>query len=133
MKKILFLFLGLVILGVSACRKEYITNTTPNQTIYYTLNNSNWSLSGDGKTYLASIPFASSDIYLNQYDGLLLYISYDSGKTYISVPQTYNGLSYSYSVDNDKVYIEVQNSDGSVGVSNPGNMTAKVVLIPSQE
>lgn len=133
MKKILFLFLGLSILGVSACRKEYITNTVPNQTIFYTLNNTSWTLSSSGKTYMASLSFAAADIYLNKYDGLLLYISYDAGVTYISVPQTYNGLSYSYSVDNNKVYIEVQNSDGSVGVSNPGNMTAKVVLIPSKQ
>jgi hypothetical protein len=134
MKKLLFLFLGLSVLGVSACRKatqQYYT--TPNQTVYYSVSNSSWTTKDGGYTYGASLSFVQGDIYQNKYDGVLVYVSYDNGTTYISVPQTYNGLSYSYSATNQKVILEVQSSNFNQIISNPGVLTVKLVLIPSKE
>ncbi|MDA9555641.1 hypothetical protein N9R54_05330 [Pelobium sp.] len=134
MKKLLFLFLGLSILGVSACRKvteQYYT--VPNKTIYYSVTNTSWTSTDGGYTYAASLSFQTGDNYINDYDGLLVYVSYDSGKTYISVPQTYNGLAYSYSATNNKVILEVQSSDYNQVINNPGSLTVKIVLIPSAQ
>jgi hypothetical protein len=133
MKKLTIIILGFMILGVSACKKitqEYYT--TPNQTIFYNVTASNWTTADTGKTYLASFSFLQNDIYLNKYDGLLVYISYDGGTTYISVPQTYNGLAYSFSATNSKVVIEVQSSDYVQAIQNPGTLSVKIVMIPSQ-
>lgn len=133
MKRILFLFLGLSILGVSACRKvteQYYT--TPNQTVYYSVNSNSWSTTDGGYTYAASLSFLQGDNYINDYDGVLVYISYDGGTTYISVPQTYNGLSYSFSATNAKVILEVQSANYDQVIANPGDLSVKLVLIPSQ-
>ncbi len=132
MKKILFIFLGVMILGVSSCKKvteQYYT--TPNQTIFYSINSSSWKTADAGKTHAATLSFLKSDIYLNTYDGLLVYVSYDEGVTYISVPQTYNGLAYSYSATSSKVVLEVQSSDYIQTIQNPGSLSVKIVLIPS--
>lgn len=137
MKKLTFIILGLLILGVSSCRKvtnEYYTVT--NQTIFYNIPTNNWILNNNGTSYSATLTFADNDKYVNTYDGLLVYLSYDNGENYISIPQTYNGISYSFSVNNQKITIEGQNSDGSViSPSSNVNMaaTVKVIQVISEE
>ena len=137
MKKLTFIILGALILGVSSCKKvteEYYT--VSNQTIFYSIPTNNWTLNSDGKSYSATLTFADNDKYLNTYDGLLVYLSYDNGVNYISIPQTYNGISYSFSVNNQQITIDGQNSDGSV-ISSSSNVnkaaTVKVVQVISEE
>ncbi len=133
MKKLLFLFLGVSILGVSACRKvteQYYT--TPNQTVYYTIAASSWTTGDGGKTFTADLSFKSGDIYQNDFDGVLVYVSFGNS-IYEPVPQTYDGISYSYDVDNSLVRLRIQNSDGGGTINPPGVISAKLVLIPSQQ
>ena len=134
MKKLIFIFLGLTILGVSmSCQKvteEYYT--VPNQTILTTLSANSWSTSNLGFTYLASINFVAKDIYQNKTDGILVYISFGNG-VYEPVPQTYDGISYSYTARQDKVVLEIQSSDAKVKITPPGPLNVKIVLIPSKE
>ncbi|HEX7366460.1 MAG TPA: hypothetical protein VF273_05150 [Pelobium sp.] len=143
MKKFSILILGLVILGVSACRK--VTNeyyTTPNQTIYVNINAADWvrstNTNGD-ETYSANIPFTNTDVYQNGFDGVLVYLSFDGNtdntkNTFEPIPQTYDGLSYSYFVTQQKITVQVQNSTGIGGFSNPpGAVKAKVVMIVSEQ
>ena len=134
MKKLIILFAGLLILGASSCRKvteQYYT--VPNKTIFYSVNASSWTTADAGFTYSASLSFLQGDSYVNTYDGLLVYVSYDNGINYISVPQTYNGLSYSYSASNSKVVLEVQSSDFNQVIQNPGVLSVKIVMIPSEK
>lgn len=141
MKKFSILILGLMILGVSACRK--VTNeyyTTPNQTIYTNLSANSWvkstNVTGD-VTYSADIPFVNTDIYQNGFDGILVYLSFDgntdnTSNTFEPIPQTYDGLAYSYVVTQQKVTVQVQNSTGIGGFgSAPGAVKVKIVMIVS--
>jgi hypothetical protein len=133
MKKLLILFLGLSILGVSGCRKvvnEYYD--TPNKTVYYTINANTWVTSDGGKTYTANLTFQNTDIYVNTSDGVLVYISFANG-VYEPVPQTYFGISYSYEVDNQRVRLRIQSSDGVGTITAPGSISAKLILIPSKQ
>ncbi|MBK0382982.1 hypothetical protein I5M32_08415 [Pedobacter sp. SD-b] len=130
MKKLLFLFLGLSIIGITSCKKEYVT--TPNQTIYYTIDASTWVTNDGGKTYTANLSFTNTDIYQNTSDGVLVYVSFADG-VYEPVPQTYFGVSYSYEVNNQRVQLRIQSSDGSSTITPPGTISSKVVLIPSQQ
>jgi len=132
MKKLLFLFLGLSILGVTACRKEYITNTIPNQTIYYTIDANTWKTADGGKTYTANLNFTNTDIYQNNLDGVLVYVSFATG-VYEPVPQTYFGIAYSYEVNNQRVQLRIQSFNGTGTINPPGSITAKLVLIPSKQ
>ncbi len=142
MKKISILIIGLMILGVSACRK--VTNeyyTTPNQTIFTTVAANSWvkSTNGADETYSADIPFANTDIYQNGFDGVLVYLSYDGGtdntnSTWEPISQTYEGLSYRYVVTQQKITIQVQPSSGTGAFTNPpGSVRAKVVMILSEQ
>ena len=140
MKKFSILILGLMILGVSACRK--VTNeyyTTPNQTIYETLDASRWTTNDGGITYSASIDFLNSDIYQNDFDGVLVYIDFannsnDLNSTYEPIPQTYDGFSYSYIVTQQRITIQIQNSSGGGTINPPSAATkVKVVMIPSAQ
>ncbi|MBC7655128.1 MAG: hypothetical protein H7098_11745 [Oligoflexus sp.] len=132
MKKLLFLFLGLSIIGVTACRKEYVTNITPNQTIYYTIDANTWKTVDGGKTFTANLTFSNNDIYQNTLDGVLVYVSFVSG-VYEPVPQTYFGISYSYEVNNQRVQLRIQSSNGTGIITPPGSISAKLILIPSEQ
>ncbi len=133
MKKLAILILGIMVLGVSACRKvteQYYT--TPNQTVFYDLNASSWSTTNGGRTYSANLSFFQGDIYQNEFDGILVYISFGDN-VYEPVPQTYDGIAYGYTVNNQKITLEIQNSDGTGTITPPGSIRAKVVFIPSQK
>lgn len=134
MKKLSVLILGLMILGVSACRK--VTNeyyTIPNQTVYENLEPNGWTTTDGGITYSATINFLNTDIYQNDFDGVLVYLSF-GGNIFEPIPQTYDGFSYSYTVTQERITIQIQNSSGS-GIINPPSSTieAKIIMIPSEE
>nr|WP_294895470.1 hypothetical protein [uncultured Pedobacter sp.] len=143
MKKLSILIVGLMILGVSACRK--VTNeyyTTPNQTVYTTIDAKSWVKTTNNKgdeTYSADINFLNSDIYQNDFDGVLVYLDFSNGNdnlnsTYEPIPQTYDGLSYSYVVTQQKITVQVQPSSGTGTFSiPPGTVKAKIVMIASQQ
>ncbi len=135
MKKILLLIAGIGILGISSCKKEVIENyyTVPNKTIYADRVTSDWTAYDGGKTYTATIPLFDSDNYYNEYDGILVFASYDNGSTYEQIPTTYQGISYSYAVTNSQVIIDIQTPNFDVAVTPPGSVKFKVVLIPSEE
>ena len=134
MKKISILIVGLMILGVSACRK--VTNeyyNTPNQTVIETLNPNRWTTTDGGITYSATIDFLNTDLYQNDFDGVLVYLSFGN-KVYEPIPQTYDGFAYSFTVTQQRITIQIQNSSGSGVISPPGSaISAKVVMIPSQK
>lgn len=134
MKKLSILILGLMILGVSACRK--VTNeyyTTPNQTIYDTLNPDRWTTSDGGVTYSATISFIDTDVYQNDLDGVFAYLMFENN-TYDPIPQTYDGFSYSYKVTNQEIVLRIQNSSGSGTIFPPDTpLKAKIVMVVSEE
>lgn len=133
MKKLSLFIIGLMILGVSACRK--VTNeyyTTPNQTIYETLAANRWTTNDGGVTYSATIDFVDGDIYQNNFDGIFVFLKFEND-TYEPIPQTFEGFSYSYKVTNQRITIRVQDSGGTATFNAPGAVEAKIVMIPSEE
>jgi len=132
-KKIIFLFLGLAVPGISSYKKiteEYYT--VPNQTILTSLSANSWTTSDLGLTCSASINFVANDVYQNKTDGILVYISFGNG-VYEPMPQTYDGIAYSYTARRDRVVLEIQSSDAKVKITPPGPLNVKIVLIPSKE
>jgi hypothetical protein len=70
------------------------------------------------------------DKNFNDYGGVLVYISFDSG-IYEQIPQVYNGVSYSYLTRSGQIVLEIQSSDGIGTVTPPGSVKVKIVLIQS--
>jgi len=134
MKRILFLIAGVIILGVTSCQKD-VNNyyTVTNKTVYAERSGSQWTLSGDGKTYSTSIPFLVTDNFYNDFDGILVYISYDN-VIWEQIPQTYQGISFSYSTTNDELVVDMQYPEYTpITGSGPGRVFFKIILIPSEE
>lgn len=134
MKQLLILFAGIVLLGTTACRK--VTEnyyTTPNKTIYVDKFLSDWSTSNSGKTYSTVIPLYDSDGFYNEYDGILIYASFDNGNIYEQIPQTYEGVSYSYSTTVNDIVVDIQRADFNGTVTPSAKVSFKIVLIPSDE
>jgi len=130
MKKVLsILCLVLVTIAFSSCKKEYITQATPNQTILFNVSSSAWKLSTDGKSYYAVISTPEIDSYFNDYGGVLAYFSFTTG-VYEQIPEVYNGVSYSYTHNAGSIVLYAQSYDGSTPVI-PQALVFKLLLIPS--
>lgn len=129
MKK-LVLLLGLVGFLFSSCKKEYITEATPNQTIITNVPTSVWKTDDNGVTYYASLSVPEITPDFNTNGGVLVYISYGNG-VFEEVPEVYQGVSYSYTHNTGNVSIYAQNSSGTGTVTPPSNVTVKIILVDS--
>ena len=127
MKKPIILFALFVLVLSAGCKKEQIV---PNRTILTTLNSGNWIKLDGGRSYSASINMPEINNYFNDYGGILVYVSFETG-TYEQIPQVYNGVSYSYLTRSGQIVIEIQSSDGLAVVTPPGSVKVKIVLIES--
>ena len=132
MKKILsILFIAVVAIGLSSCKKTYIT-PNPNRTIIYDVPVSSWVLSDDGKSYFSVLDdLPEIDSYLNENGGVLVYFNFDKG-VYEQIPYTYNGVSYSYTHETGNIVIYAQTSNGVTPVK-PNALKVKILLIDSDE
>jgi len=130
MKKLLFILCFALAAGTfSSCKKEYITQASPNQTILFNVAATAWTLSADGKSYLAVISTPEIDSYFNNYGGVLAYFSFTTG-VYEQIPEVYNGVSYSYTHNAGSVVLYAQSFDGSTPVK-PAALVLKLLLLKS--
>ena len=119
MKKLLtILSLALVSAAFSSCKKEYITEAAPNQTILFNVPASSWTLSTDGKSDMVVINTPEITNAFNNIGGVLVYFSFTTG-VYEQIPEVYNGVSYSYTHNQGAVVLYAQNPDGTAPVA-PG-------------
>ena len=131
MKKILsILFIAVIAIGLSSCKKTYIT-PNPNQTIIFDVPMSSWVLSDDGKSYYAVLSTPEIDSYFNDYGGVLVYFSFNQG-VYEQVPYTYNNVAYSYTHDVGDIVLYAQTPNGVTPVK-PDAMKVKLLLLTSEE
>ena len=131
MKKILsILFVAVIAIGLSSCKKTYIT-PNPNQTILFDVPVSSWVLSDDGRSYYALLSTPEIDSYFNDNGGVLVYFSFNKG-VYEQVPYTYNNVAYSYTHNQGDVVLYAQTPNGVTPVK-PAAMTVKLLLINSEQ
>ena len=131
MKKILsILFIAVVAIGLSSCKKTYIT-PNPNQTIFINVPANTWVLSDDGKSYHAVLNTPEIDNYFNDYGGVLVYFSFNQG-VYEQVPYVYNNVAYSYTHNEGSVVLYAQTPNGVTPIK-PDALTVKLLLLNSEE
>ncbi|WP_426670625.1 hypothetical protein ACPPVU_05155 [Mucilaginibacter sp. McL0603] len=140
MKKLLsILCCSVILLTVSSCTKQYITPPAPNQnqTITANIASTDWLAYTDGKSYYVPIDVAALDDASAQFDGVVVSISYDGGKTYEQLPEVYNGLSFSYTYNGagtssaGNVSIYAQSPDGGTPIKPTDPIMVKIVLVYS--
>jgi hypothetical protein len=130
MKKILFLFLIGGAFLMASCTKQYNT-VIPNQTTYKDIVSTDWITTDGGFNYTTAIaPAPGGDFGLSS-DAVLVYFTFDGGKTYEEVPEVYNNVSYTYTVTNGEVVLYAQSADGTQTVPVPPALTAKIIVVPS--
>jgi uncharacterized protein YxeA len=132
MKKILSIAcVALVVAALASCKKEYITNVTPNQTYLVTISPSQWTQTKDGKADSVSIKAAAIDNFFNNNGATLVYFSFFNG-VYEQIPEVYNGTSYSYFHYTGNLVLYTQPVNGGVPVKPTSDIKVKLVLIPSE-
>lgn len=132
MKKLLsILCCAVVLLSVSSCTKQYITQN-PNKTVTANLVSSDWTATDPtiGTSYQASIN-VPIDNASAQLDGIVVSISYDGGNTFEQVPEVYNNVSYSYTYNKGNVTLYAQSPTGGLPSAVPDPMIVKIVVVYS--
>lgn len=135
MKKLTILFLCIATLGLASCKKDTIINqTTPNKTIVLNVASSSWSLSSDQFTYYTTVNVPEIDDITMNDEGVLVYMSFDNGVTYLPLPFVYDVYSYSTVISKGKIEIDIQSSDlqSRKTIKPTGNVKVKVVIIASE-
>ena len=132
MKKLTILFLCIATLGLASCKKDTIINqTTPNRTIVLNVAPTSWTLSPNQFTYFTTVNVPEIDDITMNDEGVLVYLSFDNGVTYLPLPFVYDVYSYSTVISKGKVEIDIQSSDlqNRTPTKPTGNVKVKVVII----
>jgi len=103
MKKLLFLLLISGGLLVASCTKRYDV-VQPNQTVYADLKTTDWTTTDTSKNYTSIITPQPGSSFGAGSNGILIYFTFDGGKTYEQIPETYNNVAYSYTYTNGLLF-----------------------------
>ena len=126
------------LLFFSACKKTTVVNQTVNQAFsaLYTINPTDWvqGKNQDGTTYFyTTLTVKELDAIINTSGGVDVYISFDAGTNYETLPEVIDGVAYGSLHTTGSVTIDLRAADGSSltsAISAP--ITAKIVLIDAQ-
>jgi hypothetical protein len=131
MKKYLSIaFVVLAVAVLSSCRKEYITQASPNQTYSTTIQVSDWAQTTDGKSDSVSIKAPAITNFFDNNGATLVYFSYYAG-VYEQIPEVYNNVSYSYIHYPGNLVLYAQPPGGGTPVKPTSPITVKLVLVSS--
>jgi len=130
MKKLLFLLLISGGLLVASCTKRYDV-VQPNQTVYADLKTTDWTTTDTSKNYTSIITPQPGSSFGAGSNGILIYFTFDGGKTYEQIPETYNNVAYSYTYTNGTIVLYAQSANGAQVIAAPPALTAKIVLVSS--
>ncbi|GGH72060.1 hypothetical protein HNQ91_003360 [Filimonas zeae] len=133
MTKLSMLSLLFVMLFATSCKKEYYTENVPNYTVVTTVTPNQWEYNSGDRTYNAVIQMPEINDVVFENDGVVVSAMFGQN-TYDALPQVYEGYSYTYFYQPGYLTISYQSTDPSVTPGRPtGNITFKIVLIPSQQ
>ena len=129
MKKFIII-LSVIAIVTTSCKKvteQYYT--TPNKTIFASINS--WSTADGGFTYTATVNMPEINAAAYDLDATLVYGTFEDGEDE-PIPQVFNGIAYNYAVRVGSITIKVQSSDYTK-INPPSALPIKIVLIASQE
>ncbi|WP_379093665.1 hypothetical protein [Pedobacter sp. UC225_65] len=136
MKKLTLLLICIASLGLASCKKDTIINqTTPNITVIRDIASNAWTLSSNGLTYYSVLSVPAINQYSLDNDGILVYISYDNGVSYLPAPFVYDIDAYSTVITKGQVEIDIQSSDNQATQPRKptGTTRVKIVIVASDK
>jgi hypothetical protein len=125
------------LLTFSACRKT-VVNQTVNQAFsaIYSIDTTNWvqGQNPDATVYFyTTLSVPELDAVINQNGGVEVYISFDNGTTYETLPEVVDGVAYGSLHTTGAVTIDLRGADGgTLHSAISTTILAKVVLIDAQ-
>lgn len=125
MKKSILLFLCVLGIGLSSCKKETIVPA--NRTILVDINPNNWR-TDNGYDYYNVITVGENNTNFNQNGTILVTMSFTDANTYVGLPVIFNNLDYSYTSSPGIVTIYARSISNAV-VKPTTLVTAKITLI----
>jgi len=126
MKKTLSILCCVILFAATSCTKKYIT-PNPNETVFATVNTTDWTLYSDGKSYDA--PVKIDDLTdATALAGVIVSMSYD-GSTYEQIPEVYNGTSFSFTYSAGNLTLYAQSPDGNTPIQPTLPVKVKITLV----
>lgn len=118
----------------SACKKTTVVNQTVDQaySVLFTVNPADWiaGQSGTQTYFYVTLNIPELDDVINTHGGVEVYISFDGGVNYETVPEVVDGIAYGSLHNTGSVTIDLRDAYGASlqsAISAP--ITAKIVLI----
>mgnify|MGYP001547687071 FL=1 len=126
-----------VLLSFTACKKTTVVNQTVNQaySAIYTVKPADWvqGQSGSQTYFYSTLSIPELDDVINTHGGVEVYISFDGGVNYETVPEVFDGVAYGSLHTTGTVTIDLRDANGgSLTSAISGPLTVKVVLIDAQ-
>ncbi len=125
------------LISLSACRKT-VVNQTVNQaySAIYSIDPTKWVMGQNPDTtvyFYTTLSVPELDAIINQNGGVEVYISFDNGTTYETLPEVFDGVAYGSLHTTGAVTIDLRGADGGTLTSAISTtILAKVVLIDAQ-
>jgi hypothetical protein len=135
MKYALLALVALV--SCSACKKTYINQTVDQAySAIYTVQPGDWvqgQNSDQTVFYYVTLNIPELDDIINTHGGVEVYISFNGGTDYETVPEVFDGVAYGSLHSTGQVTVDLRDANGgSLSSAISGPLTVKVVLIDAQ-
>lgn len=130
MKKTILLFLCILTVGLSSCKKEVLVTDPTNRTILVDIPLSNWVRATDGPYYYTNIDLPENNSNFNQSGHVIVSMSFANPDVYEGLPQVYGGASYTFNSQPGKLTIYINSVNNTTVPNLPLTVTtAKITLI----
>jgi hypothetical protein len=113
----------------ASCTKETTNVVNQAYSAVYTIDSTDWTTSDGGVTYIADLGVPELTTGIIQNGGVEVYLSFDGGVTYETIPEVYQGIAYGSLQQFQTVGIDITDVNGNAISAPTAPMLAKVVLI----
>jgi hypothetical protein len=129
MKNLLIGMLLITPLVFTSCTKEVINNVDQAFSAVYTIAPGSWVTTDGSLSYSVDLTVPELDNAIIQNGAVDVYLSFDNGLTYETIPEVFGGIAYGSLHQYHIVSIDLHAVDGSTISAPGGTILAKVVLI----
>ncbi len=122
-------FIGILLLGslsFSSCVKQSLNQAS---SAVYTVRSSDWVTTNGSVSYSVVLPVPELTNSILQNGAVDVYISFDNGVNYETVPEVYQGIAYGSVQQYQTVIVDLHALNGGTITAPGGTILAKVVLI----
>jgi hypothetical protein len=125
-------FLLLSLLTMGACKKTVYNTVNQVLSATYSIKSTDWSTTDNSHSYVVNLTVPEVDDKVVADGGVVVYLSFDNGTTFESLPEVFDGVAYGTYHQNGAVSIDLSSAVDPTNntVSAPTTtLLAKVVIL----